>query len=501
MSFHLFFVFYLPLIDPYLVVPLPEADWSSTSIRLRMTAENIKQRADLPCPTLLPSLPPTRRRRLWTRGSSARPCRTSKRPLPDIRPSSSRELLGSAETASQTSATRVRTCFRHGSTAFSIGKNGGNLMDRSIASLLSGKVTFFILIGSIFIFVLISLRRQHSWGAGEIRSRTDQHNNDDGRSIGTTTANYSAAAPSSTTSSPPLSTSHQAATWMSSYASDPSLPTTEPPLGLVRMQREALLEKTHQQQRRSLPEEKPPPSSSYGSVPSTIPPLNRSVSDSTSGSVMRLRRELEAKAAFPLTGSFAPPPLVVAALAAALTSPLSSPTRTTTSTCSRRPGRPRTQAETRLRKRSLSLEKVSTYSDLATANADWNRAAQAAADEVDLNVKLLVGMFETPSSSSVSRRAMERPRGWSESSMSGSPHHRRPSSSASFPSSSGHSTTAHHHQRRSLTSKPPVPDPPAASSSDPSLRKFAFGKPQHPMDRLPSTARQKLAQQPVFGTM
>lgn len=293
---------------------------------------------------------------------------------------------------------------------------------------------------------------------------------------------------SAETSSPPLPTSHQAANWMSSYASDPSLSTSEPPLGLVRMQREALLEKTHQQQRRSLPEEKPLPQP--GGKSTTAPPLNRSISDSTSGSVMRLRRELEAKAAFPLTGSFAPPPLVVAALAAALhstpSSPLSSPTRTSPTT--RRPRRPVDPAEPgRLRKRSLSLDKVSLPA------ADWSQAAQDAADQVDLNVKLLVDMFETPSTGQnhPHQPGRERPRGWSESSLPGSSiRHPRPSSSSS---SSGHTA-----QRRSLMAKPPVPEPPDLSGPS---RKVPYGKMQHPLDRLPSTARQKVAQQPVFGTM
>ena len=160
--------------------------------------------------------------------------------------------------------------------------------------------------------------RQHSWGAAE--SRCDSN-------------------------------------WMSSYASDPSLLShvdIQPPSGLVRMQREALLEKASQpssQQRRSLPDDTAP-------VATPVPLLNRSVSDTAGGgSVMRLRRELEAKAAFPLTGSFAPPPLVVAAFAASATSINTSPTRN---------NRPRPFSTIKAagrkslqRKRSLSLERVS----------------------------------------------------------------------------------------------------------------------------------------------
>lgn len=142
--------------------------------------------------------------------------------------------------------------------------------------------------------------------------------------------------------------------WMSSYASDPSLLShvdIQPPSGLVRMQREALLEKASQpstQQRRSLPDDTAP-------VTTPAPQLNRSVSDTAGGggSVMRLRRELEAKAAFPLTGSFAPPPLVVAAFAAAATSPTRT-NRPRPSSTIKAAGRKSLQ-----RKRSLSLERVS----------------------------------------------------------------------------------------------------------------------------------------------
>lgn len=188
---------------------------------------------------------------------------------------------------------------------------------------------------------------------------------------------------------------------MPSYASDPSLPTSEsypPPAstgrpGLVRMQREALLEKS---QRRSMPEERPAPALSSSAPATSTPPLNRSISDSSnSGSVMRLRRELEAKASHPLTGSFAPTPQVVAALSAALTSPASPPTSPLrhSPTNRTRPGRSAARLDSgcgeRIRKRSLSLEKVSAYSSLDHAvgvnspAADWSRASQDATDQVD----------------------------------------------------------------------------------------------------------------------
>lgn len=162
--------------------------------------------------------------------------------------------------------------------------------------------------------------RQHSWGAVESRNRA--------------------------VSNPPVSSS----TWMSSYSSDPSLPSmpsmpslppesqvAESGRGIVRMQREALERASSlMQQRRSLPEDS---TSSSGNV------FTRSMSDSspTEGSVMRLRRELERKAPFPLTGSFAPPPLMAAALAS--NEPQKSPTRLKAST-------------ENLRKRSLSLERI-----------------------------------------------------------------------------------------------------------------------------------------------
>ena len=173
--------------------------------------------------------------------------------------------------------------------------------------------------------------RQRSWGAAETRTRV---------------------APTSPNSSSPSR--------MPSYSSDPSLPTVpseeqqEPVLnecsrGIVRMQREALEKATgHQQQRRSLPDE----------TPSNPVIFSRSISDTASaeGSVMRLRKALEAKATFPLTGSFAPPQSVLVALAAATSSQSTqtSPTR----------HRPAVTTE-RLRKRSLSLERM-TYSGMIT---------------------------------------------------------------------------------------------------------------------------------------
>lgn len=173
--------------------------------------------------------------------------------------------------------------------------------------------------------------RQRSWGATETRSKAI----------------------------PLTNPSPDCPTLMPSYSSDPSLPTipceehdssllNECSRGLVRMQREAL-EKANNgpvylpQQRRSLPDE---------SVSNSLL-FSRSVSDtaSTEGiSVMRLRKALEAKATCPLTGSFAPPQAVLAALAAAASSQ-----STQTS-----PTRHRLPVEReRLRKRSLSLERMS----------------------------------------------------------------------------------------------------------------------------------------------
>ncbi|XP_057381526.1 uncharacterized protein LOC130704062 [Daphnia carinata] len=300
--------------------------------------------------------------------------------------------------------------------------------------------------------------RQRSWGATETRSRVV----------------------------PLTNPRPDSPTGMSSYSSDPSLPTipseeqqdslllNECSRGLVRMQREAL-EKANNgpsyqpQQRRSLPDE---------SVSSTLL-FSRSTSDtsSTEGiSVMRLRKALEAKATCPLTGSFAPTPTVLVALAAAA----SSQSTQTSPTRQRLP-----VARERLRKRSLSLERM-TYPS-AQGPQDANNAAQEVPEEVDLNVKLLVGRFETPHRPV---KKMERPRGWSESSLN-TPSHPRPNIVP---------------QRRSLAAKPPVPnDPfiPMAQLPRPAVkeRKLYQGK-THPLDRLTAGARQqKLVAQPVFGTM
>lgn len=267
-----------------------------------------------------------------------------------------------------------------------------------------------------------SPHRQHSWGAGESRNIRPEHH------------------PSSVPTPPVVIESNGVNCWMPScYSSDPLISTETAAIpvisevagrpGLVRMQRKALLEKAD------------------GS-----PPLNRSVSDSgnssnnnnSAGSVMRLRRELEAKAAYPLTGSFAPSPLVVAALNS--------------------PPKSRPQL---IRKRSLSLEKMnSPCSVFSDPVQDWNQAAQDAADQVDLNVKLLVGLFETP-------MRLERPRGWSESSLSGT-------------------TRSKQSQRRSLAcggvGKPPtIPD-----GLKERKQPITTNNRHHP----------KLAQQqPVYGTM
>lgn len=175
--------------------------------------------------------------------------------------------------------------------------------------------------------------RQRSWGAAETRIRP---------SLPITTPNPS---------SPPMHAR------MPSYSSDPSLPTvpsedqlqeqvlTECSRGLVRMQREAL-EKATGPQRRSLPDETAANTVVFG----------RSISETTTSnegsvSVTRLRQALEAKATCPLTGSFAPPQSVLAALAAAASGSSQS---TQTSPTRQRPG----VAVERLRKRSLSLERM-----------------------------------------------------------------------------------------------------------------------------------------------
>lgn len=116
---------------------------------------------------------------------------------------------------------------------------------------------------------------------------------------------------------------------------------------------------------------------------------------------------------------------------------------------------------------------------------DWNSAAQAAAEEVDLNVKLLVGLFETPHRPV---KKMDRPRGWSESSLH-TPSY-KPSNNVP--------------QRRSLAAKPPVPnDPfiPMAQSPRPAVKERKLYGKTHPLDRLTAGARQQKLAQPVFGTM
>ena len=122
------------------------------------------------------------------------------------------------------------------------------------------------------------------------------------------------------------------------------------------------------------------------------------------------------------------------------------------------------------------------YFILVPAPQVWNAQA-AAEEEVDLNVKLLVGMFETPHRPI----KMERPRGWSESSINTT-------------------TRLNPAQRRSLAAKPPVPNDsfiPMAQLPRPAVvvkeRKF-YGK-THPLDRLTAGARQQKLAQPVFGTM
>lgn len=120
----------------------------------------------------------------------------------------------------------------------------------------------------------------------------------------------------------------------------------------------------------------------------------------------------------------------------------------------------------------------------AEGHQDWNSAAQAAAEEVDLNVKLLVGLFETPHRPV----KMERPRGWSESSLH-TPSHPRP---IQIP------------QRRSLAAKPPVPNDsfiPLAQLPRPAVKERKLYGKTHPLDRLTAGARQQKLAQPVFGTM
>lgn len=117
---------------------------------------------------------------------------------------------------------------------------------------------------------------------------------------------------------------------------------------------------------------------------------------------------------------------------------------------------------------------------------DANSAAQEVPEEVDLNVKLLVGRFETPHRPV---KKMDRPRGWSESSLHTSS---LPRPNNSVP------------QRRSLAAKPPVPnDPliPMAQSPRPAVKERKLYGKTHPLDRLTAGARQQKLAQPVFGTM
>lgn len=138
---------------------------------------------------------------------------------------------------------------------------------------------------------------------------------------------------------------------------------------------------------------------------------------------------------------------------------------------------------------------------LEDALEDWNRAAQAAAEEVDLNVKLLVGMFETPPRShaptATHRLGGERrPRGWSESGvhprLTGQPQlQRRCQSPIVIGSLSPSPSTT-----------PPIHFHPQQQQQQ---HRKLYGK-THPPDRLVLSGssrqqQQKLAQQPVFGTM
>ena len=167
--------------------------------------------------------------------------------------------------------------------------------------------------------------------------------------------------------------------WMTSYASDPTLPaaflcdsarslelaevssdvqSTSPPLGVVRMQLEALESQQRlpmavaPRARRSLPDEFTKTATCLNRTADTTQPLNHGVSETAAGagartSVSRLRKELEAKAVLPLTGSVAPHPSVKAVVEssqAARTSPVRSS--------------PPTPAFTTLRKRSLSVDKL-----------------------------------------------------------------------------------------------------------------------------------------------
>jgi len=125
------------------------------------------------------------------------------------------------------------------------------------------------------------------------------------------------------------------------------------------------------------------------------------------------------------------------------------------------------------------------YRLFAGSASDWDAVSQAAIEEVDLNVKVLVGLFETTCPSR-SRSRSSRDRGWSESQLKMNvaqpqqPQQQRLCSSV-----------------RSLASKPPVPCVPCVDPGLPRLSRKLYGK-THPLDRL--TPRQRHAH-PVFGTM
>ena len=214
--------------------------------------------------------------------------------------------------------------------------------------------------------------RQHSWGAAESRSTRDgsgfpyMTNTTDlppsnivGSSVGWMTSYASdpslATAPDSAPHSFPCDSSGLAsAISLLEFPSALCLPepeaavckpsptdpqpmadnqSTSPPPGVVRMQLEALENQQRNQKattrlRRSLPEEvntsvaTAAPTKNKGGTQlqhtNSSTSLNRSVSETAAavsgGSVSRLRKELEAKAILPLTGSVAPHPSVMAAV-------------------------------------------------------------------------------------------------------------------------------------------------------------------------------------------
>ena len=108
--------------------------------------------------------------------------------------------------------------------------------------------------------------------------------------------------------------------------------------------------------------------------------------------------------------------------------------------------------------------------------------SQAAIEEVDLNVKVLVGLFET---TCPSRIRSSRDRGWSESQLR---------MNVAQPPPLQQQQQRLCSSSRSLASKPPVP---CADPGLPRLSRKLYGK-THPLDRL--TPRQRHAH-PVFGTM